>query len=425
MRKPLLAALTVALAGAFSALAQTAIPLTGPFPGQPTPPTPRPLPAPEAPVTVTATRNEPTALGFTPDKLARLKVPAGFTVSVMASELGNARSLQPMPDGGVYLSRTKQNDIWYMKDVNGDGKFDAGERRQVASNLSLVHGMDVKNGKLYAIGQHDIWVMDIAKDGTLSVPRVFASQLPDVGQHSARGVKWGPDGFLYASIGSTNNDAAPQNPEEATILRLSPDGKWREVYARGLRHTIGFGWQPVTKTLYGMDQGSDWHGDNIPPEELNVIQRGRVYGWPYCYGDRQPDPYANSSTIPGLITKTDYCNRTQGSLLNYTAHAAAIDLTFYTGNQFPGEYRNDAFVAFRGSWNRNEPSGYEIARVDFDAQNRPVSITPFVSGFVFQEQGQWKQFGRVAGVAVYNDGSLLFTDDQSGVIYRVRATGGQ
>ncbi|TDE85878.1 sorbosone dehydrogenase family protein [Deinococcus sp. S9] len=423
MRRFLLAALTAALTGA--GLAQTSIPLTGPFPAGNAVPAPRPLPAPEPPATVTATRNEPTALAFTPDQLARIKVPAGFTITVMATELGNARALQVLPDGGVYLSRMKQNDIWYLKDVNRDGRFDAGERRQVASNLSLVHGMDVKDGKLYAIGQHDIWVMDIARDGTLGQPRVFATDLPDVGQHAARGVKWGPDGFLYASIGSTNNDAATQNPEEATILRLSPDGKWREVYARGLRHTIGFDWQPVTGVLYGMDQGADWHGDNIPPEELNRIERGGIYGWPYCYGDRQPDPYANSSTIPGLISKPDYCARTQGSLLNYTAHAAAIEMTFYTGTQFPAEYRGDAFVAFRGSWNRSEPSGYEIARVDFDASGKPLNITPFVTGFVYQEQGEWKQFGRLAGVAVYTDGSLLFTDDQSGVIYRVRYTGGQ
>lgn len=184
----------------------------------------------------------------------------------------------------------KQNDIWYLRDVNRDGRFDAGERRQVASNLSLVHGMDVKDGKLYAIGQHDIWVMDIARDGTLGQPRVFATDLPDVGQHAARGVKWGPDGFLYASIGSTNNDAATQNPEEATILRFSPDGKWREVYARGLRHTIGFGWQPVTGMLYGMDQGADWHGDNIPPRNSTASSAGESTAGPTATATGSPIP---------------------------------------------------------------------------------------------------------------------------------------
>lgn len=388
-------------------------------------PTPRPLPAPEPPATVTATRHEPTALAFTPDKLSRLKVPAGFQISVMATDLGNARMMHVMPDGGIYLSRRSQGDLWYLKDVNRDGKFEATERKQVAANLKLVHGMDVKDGKLYAVGEKTIWVMDIARDGTLSLPRVFADGFPDAGQHPARGLGWGPDGFLYASFGSTNNDTPPQNPEEATMLRLSPDGQYREVYARGLRHTIGFGWHPVTKTFYGMDQGSDWHGDNIPPEELNVVERGKNYGWPFCYGAKTPDPYTNSSQIPGKITKAEYCAATQASTLNYTAHAAAIGMKFYTGTQFPAEYRNDAFVAFRGSWNRDEPSGYEITRVNFDAQNRPTAIEPFITGFVYQDTDGWKQFGRVAGVAVYTDGSLLFTDDQSGVIYRVRYVGGQ
>lgn len=387
-------------------------------------PTPRPLPAPEPPATVTATKNEPTAQAFTPDKLARLKVPAGFQLTVMATDLGNARMMHVMPDGGVYLTRRAQGDIWYLRDLNRDGKFEGTERRQVATNLKLVHGLDVKAGKLYAVGEKTIWVMDIARDGTLSVPRVFADGFPDAGQHPARGLKWGPDGYLYASFGSTNNDTPTQNPEEATLLRLRPDGQWREVYARGLRHTIGFGWHPVTKVLYGMDQGSDWHGDNIPPEELNVLKRTGNYGWPFCYGAKNPDPYTTTANIPGKITKAEYCAMTTGSTLNYTAHAAAIGMAFYTGTQFPAEFRNDAFVAFRGSWNRTEPSGYEIARVVFDGANQPTGIEPFITGFVYQEGGEWKQFGRVAGVAVYTDGSLLFTDDQSGVIYRVRYTGG-
>ncbi|MFC6592978.1 PQQ-dependent sugar dehydrogenase [Deinococcus lacus] len=409
MKRPLLATL---LLGSSVALAQGV-----------TVPVPRPLPAPEKPATATVTKNEPTAQGFTPDKLARLKVPAGFEISVMATGLGNARMMHVMPDGGIYLTRRQNGDIWYLKDVNGDGKFEATERRKVAENLKLVHGLDTRAGKLYAVGEKTIWVMDISKDGGLSVPRVFADGFPDAGQHPARGLLWGPDGFLYASFGSTNNDTPTQNPEEATMLRIHPSGKWREVYARGLRHTIGYGWHPVTKTFYGFDQGSDWHGDNIPPEELNTIVRGKNYGWPFCYGDKNPDPYTTTANIPGKITKAEYCAATQGSTLNYTAHAAAIGMKFYTGTQFPAEYRNDAFVAFRGSWNRSEPSGYEIARVVFDAQNRPEKVEPFVTGFVYEEGGEWKQFGRVAGVAVYTDGSLLFNDDQSGVIYRVRYSG--
>ena len=188
--------------------------------------------------------------------------------------------------------------------------------------------MSVRGGKLYVAAEKTIWVMGMAKDGSLSVPRVFADGFPDAGQHGARGMHWGPDGYLYAAFGSTNNDSRTPNPEEATMLRISPDGKSREIYASGLRHTIGFGWHPVTGVLYGFDQGSDWHGDNIPPEEMNVIERGKNYGWPFCYGDKNPDPYVNLSSMPGKVTKAEYCAQTQSSLLNYTAHAAAIDLAF-------------------------------------------------------------------------------------------------
>ncbi|MFB9995273.1 PQQ-dependent sugar dehydrogenase [Deinococcus oregonensis] len=423
MRTPILTVLTAALT--FASFGPASVTYAQQPPPSLLPPfQPRPVAPPEPPVSATVTRNEPTALEFTPDKLARLKVPAGFTLSVMATGLGNARMMHVMPDGGIYLTRREQGDVWYLKDANNDGKFEAVERKQVAQNMKLAHGLDVKEGKLYVVGEKTIWVMTMAKDGTLSVPRVFADQFPDAGQHPARSIHWGPDGFLYATFGATNNDAPTQNPEEATMLRINPNGQIREVFARGLRHTIGFGWHPVTKTLYGFDQGSDWHGENIPPEEMNVIVRGKNYGWPFCYGDKNPDPYVNVGNLPSKITKAEYCSGTQGSVLNYTAHAAAIDAKFYTGTQFPAEFRNDAFVAYRGSWNRSEPSGYEIARVNFDAANKPTAITPFVTGFVYEENGEWKQFGRVAGIAQYTDGSLLFTDDQSGVIYRVRYTGG-
>jgi glucose/arabinose dehydrogenase len=419
-RNSLAAALALSLTLLQGAQAQTA-----PLPAaSPPPPTVRPLPPGEPPISNTVTRNEPTPLEFSADKLSRLKVPAGFEIKVMATGLGNARMMHVMPDGGIYLTRRQQGDIYYLKDVNKDGKIEARERRQVAQNIKLAHGLDVKNGKLYVVGEKTIWVMNMAKDGSLSVPRVFAGGFPDAGQHPARTLLWGPDGYLYATFGSTNNDAQTQNPEEATMLRIAPDGKSREVFARGLRHTIGFGWQPVSGQLYGFDQGSDWHGDNVPPEEMNAIERGKNYGWPYCFGDKQLDPYVNVGNIPGKSTKAEYCAKTEGAEATYKAHAAAIWMQYYTANQFPAQYKNSAFVAMRGSWNRTEPSGYEVVHVAFDAAGKPTGITPFLTGFVYQDGEVWKQFGRVAGVAQYTDGSLLVTDDQSGVIYRIVYTGG-
>jgi glucose/arabinose dehydrogenase len=209
-----------------------------------------------------------------------------------------------------------------------------------------------------------------------------------------------------------------------------PDGSVRNVYAKGLRHTIGFGWHPITGVLYGFDHGSDWRGDDQPPEELNRIEANADYGWPWCYADKQPDQFA-SQQPPGT-TKGSYCTMTQGPQLTYTAHAAPIGMAFYTGAMFPPEYQGDAFVAMRGSWNRSQPSGYEVVRVRFNDAGEPESLEPFMTGWLLSEgvpdpanpgQNKVGQFGRVAGVAVWTDGSLLISEDQGGVIYRVTYDG--
>ncbi|ULH17141.1 PQQ-dependent sugar dehydrogenase (plasmid) [Deinococcus sp. KNUC1210] len=391
---------------------------------------PRPLPPALPAATVTATMLTPVAKAFSPEMLKRLSVPDGFSLKVVATQLGNARMLHVMNDGSIYLTRNEQGDVMLLKDVNRDGVIEGSERAVVAQNLRNIHGVTDRAGKLYLTVDKTVMVADILPGGKLSTPRIFVKNLPDVGQHFARGVAFGPDGFLYLSVGSTCNDCRDPNPETATMLRIAPDGSSREVYARGLRHTIGFDWQPGTGKLFGLDQGSDWHGDDQPPEELNQIVRNQDYGWPYCFANQQADPYVNNPP-PGNLKKEAFCTtQTKGSMLTYTAHAAAISFSFYTGTQFPAEYRHDAFATFRGSWNRSEPSGYQLARVHFDEQGNPVSITPFVSGFVYHDDAQteangWAQFGRLAGMAQDTDGSLLFTDDQSGVLYRLSYTGGQ
>ncbi|WP_425145188.1 PQQ-dependent sugar dehydrogenase [Deinococcus sp.] len=392
---------------------------------------PRPLVPPMPAATVTATMLNPVPRAFSPDLLPRLSVPQGFSLRVVATGLGNARMPYVMPDGSIYLTRNEQGDVLLLRDANKDGVITGNERTVVAQNLRNIHGVTAHGGKLYLSVDKTVLVADILAGGKLSTPRIFVKDLPDVGQHFARGVAFGADGFMYLSVGSTCNDCQDRsNPEVATMLRIAPDGSSREVYASGLRHTIGFDWQPGTGKLFGLDQGSDWHGDDQPPEELNQIGRGQNYGWPYCFADKQADPYVNNAP-QGNPTKEEFCAaQTSGSLLTYTAHAAAISFHFYTGKQFPAEFRNDAFATFRGSWNRSEPSGYQLARVHFDAQGKPLSITPFVSGFVYHDDNQkeangWTQFGRLAGLAQDIDGSLLFTDDQSGVLYRLSYTGGQ
>ncbi len=369
--------------------------------------------------------NEPDAIGFRPDLLGRLKVPTGFKVGVFAKDAGNVRIIHTRPNGDVYVSRRLQGDLLLLRDVNRDGVADV--RRIVASNIPLLHGITSRGSLLYLTANRQVMTATIRADGGLGAVTPIVNDLPDAGQHSARTLEFGPDGYLYLGIGSTCNSCEEANPENATMVRMRPDGTGRTVFAKGLRHTIGFGWQPTTKALWGFDQGSDWRGDEQPPEELNGLSRGGDYGWPWCFGKRVPDPFISGQ--PAGETKATFCPRTRAPSLTYTAHAAAIAMRFYDAKQFPAAYRGDAFVAMRGSWNRAQPSGYKVVRVRFDGHGKPVGFEDFLTGFLLDPRtgapanpaapDRPAQFGRVAGVGVAADGSLLVSDDQNGVIYRV------
>ena len=219
------------------------------------------------------------------------------------------------------------------------------------------------------------------------------------------------------SVGSDCDACEEANPEHATLLRSTLTGQAagvRTVFARGLRNTIGFGWHPVTDALWGMDQGSDWRGDDLPPEELNAIVAGQNYGWPYCFADRQLDPVIQDP--PGL-SKATYCATTTPPALLNQAHQSPIGLTFYTGGSFPAHYLNGAFVAFHGSWNRKPATGYRVAFVPF-VNGQPQGFEDFVTGFLSADGTS--TFGRPAGIIAAADGALLFSDDTNGIVYRVQ-----
>ena len=351
---------------------------------------------------------------FSEALLRQLKAPAGFQVNVFASKLGNPRMLAVAPDGTVYVTRREQGEVVALTDRNGDGRSD--DMRVVASKLEAVHGIHINQNRLYLASVKNVWVADMQPGGAVSQPRLIISDLPDGGQHPNRTLAIGADGMLYITVGSTCNACEETNKEHATMLRAKPDGTGRTVYARGLRNTIGWGWHPTTGELWGMDHGSDWRGDDLPPEELNRLVEGGDYGWPFCYGERQIDETRGD---PEGTTKAAYCAKTQPTMLTYQAHSSPIGMVFYMGAQFPAEYRNDAFVAMRGSWNRNPPTGYKVVRIRFE-NGKPTRIEDFLTGFLI-ENGR-AHFGRLAGIAGAGDGSLLVADDTNGVIYRVSYT---
>lgn len=358
---------------------------------------------------------KPNKVEPTPERMRAIKAPSGFSVTPFATGLKNVRIIAVAPNGDVYVSRRDQGDVLLLKDANGDGRADGAP--VTVANRAGAHGLAIRDNKLYLITAKELFVADIQSDGRLGDLKMLIGDLPDAGQHANRTIAFGPDGMLYISVGSTCNACNESNPENATLLRASPDGKQRSIFASGLRNLIGFAWHPQTGELWGFDHGIDFLGDNQQQEELNKIEMGKQYGWPHVFGNNEVYP---QSTPQGEISKEEWKKRSTPMVLGYTAHAAPMQFVFADKSAFPAQYRGDAFVTMRGSWNRNPASGYEIVRVRFE-NGQPKGIEPFVTGFL--TDGGKTHIARPVGLAFAKDGSLLMADDANGVIYRVAYTG--
>lgn len=357
--------------------------------------------------------HKPTKLEPSAGQIENLKVPEGFKLEVFAKDLINPRVLAVSDDGTLYATRRSVGDVIMLKDEDGDGKADV--VKTVASRPDM-HGIAIDGKKVYLVTIKDLYVADIESDGTFGELTRLIDDLPDAGQHADRTIEVGPDGMLYLSVGSTCNACDEGNPENATMLQVKPDGSARKIFASGLRNTIGFAFEPKTGALYGMDHGIDWLGDDEQPEELNLIEHGKKYGWPYIYGKGGKNP---QDEPPGGITLDEWARSSEEPVLATTAHAAPMQMLFYTGRQFPAEYRGDAFLALHGSWNRKTPSGYEVVRIDFE-NGKPKSFEPFITGFLKETgEGGYGFVGRPFGMAMGKDGALFIGDDANGVIYRV------
>lgn len=366
-------------------------------------------------VTTTSNVWKPRKVPADEARIASLRVMPGFAVNVFARNLGNARMVAVAPNGNVYFTRREEGDVMLLRDANRDGVAD-GPAIWVGHRAGA-HGITIHGNRLYLVTVKELYVTDIKPDGMLGVFRLLAGDLPDAGQHPNRTIAWGPDNMLWISVGSTCNACNESNPEHATLLRVSPDGKSRVIWANGLRNTIGFDWHPRTGELWGFDHGIDFLGDDQQPEEINRIVRARQYGWPHVWGEGGLTPWTNP---PGGISKEQWRARSEPMVMGYTAHAAPMQFVFYTGGGFPPRFIGDAFATMRGSWNRKPASGYEIVRVRF-AGGAPSSIEPFVSGFL--SDGGTTHFARPVGLAVATDGSLLMADDANGVMYRISYQG--
>ena len=350
--------------------------------------------------------------------LALLRVPDGYRIAIFARDLGNARIVEVAEDGTVYLTRRTEGDVQMLRDTNGDGVADM---RRTVTRRPLMHGLEIDGQTAYMVAGSSIFRAPILADGGFGPLEEIVGDLPVTGQHSAREINKGPDGMLYVSIGSTCNACNESSQENAAILRMRPDGSLRTIFASGLRHTVGFDWHPRTVELWGLDHGIDWLGDRQQIEELNRIEQGKAYGWPYIYGMGGWNP---QDEPPGELTMEDWDRMSVRPVMGYDPHAAPMQMVFYRGAMFPAGEQGNAFAAMRGSWNRSDPVGYEVVRLRFSPDGQPTAIEPFVTGFLQSDRSEGvAHSGRPVGVAVANDGALLFSDDVNGVIYRVSYAG--
>ncbi|MGN6416257.1 MAG: PQQ-dependent sugar dehydrogenase [Pseudobacter sp.] len=359
----------------------------------------------------------PQHLDFLPDMVKLLKVPDGWEVKVAASGLGRPRMMYTGPQGQIYVTRRDAGDVLMLKDDNGDHVFD--QLKTVLYPFKGVHGITIRNGWIYLANNTELRRYKIQPDGMFGEQQVLINDLPSGGQHPNRTIEFGPDGYLYISVGTLCNDCKEADKETATILQVDTATWKRKIYASGLRNTIGFDFHPVTGALWGVDNGGDGKGNRWPPEEVNHIVEGGNYGYPFAYGKKEVD---QSREDPPGDTKEQWVKNTQPSILELTAHMAPIGFTFLDSSSgAPRDYYGDGLVCWHGSWNRSKPVGFKVQRIKFNngiATGADDFLTGFLKpGFLFFKRKA--RFGRPAGVLASPDGAIYISDDANGVIYAV------
>ncbi|MBI4351372.1 MAG: PQQ-dependent sugar dehydrogenase [Elusimicrobia bacterium] len=338
-------------------------------------------------------------------QLERIKLPPGFRIEVYAGNVPGARSLCLSPSGTLYVGTRDKGKVYALPDKDGDGAPD--RVFVIAEGLEMPNGVAFRGGSLYVaevgrVLRYD----DIEKDlAAPPAPVTVSEAYPEDGHHGWKFIRFGPDGLLYEPVGAPCNVCERKEKIYASITRLRPEGGEPELYARGVRNTVGFDWRPGTRELWFTDNGRDWLGDDEPPDELNrAPEKGLHFGFPYFHGSVRDPKYGKGRDLSAFM----------GPAKELGAHSAALGMRFYTGKMFPEEYRGQIFIAEHGSWNRTEPAGYRVALVRLKG-DKAVSYEPFAEGWL-RGSSAW---GRPVDLELMPDGSLLVSDDRLGAVYRI------
>jgi glucose/arabinose dehydrogenase len=335
--------------------------------------------------------------------LDRIKLPPGFEISVYA-QMAEPRSMALGAKGTVFVGTRREGSVYAIV-PNPGGKP---ELLTLAEGLNSPNGVAFRDGSLYVAEISRILRYDNIEANLRQPPKpvVVTDRFPRDGHHGWKFIAFGPDGWLYVPVGAPCNICEPDPDRYALISRIKPDGTGYEVYARGIRNSVGFDWDPRTRELWFNEHGRDMMGDDMPSDELNHAPKpGLHFGYPYCHQGDAPDPE---------FGRKRKCEEFTPPALKQGGHVAADGLRFYTGKMFPPEYQNRIFIAQHGSWNRSRKSGYRVIMVTLK-DNKVEKSEVFAEGWLANESN----WGRPVDVLVASDGSLLISDDYANVVYRV------
>jgi len=344
-------------------------------------------------------------------QLYSVKLPEGFRVTYFAEEVEGARSLTLGPDGIVFVGSRGAGNVYALVDRDSDG---VAERTHViASELDSPNGVAFRDGSLYVAEISRVIRFDDIASRLEDPPQpvVVRDDLPTETHHGWKFIAFGPDGQLYVPVGAPCNVCESEDRRFAAISRMPPDGSSVEIFAHGVRNTVGFDWHPETGELWFTDNGRDWLGDDSPPDELNrATEPGAHYGFPFCHGRRVLDPDHHGMS----------CDEITAPVLELDPHGAALGMRFYEAEAFPERYHGGIFIAQHGSWNRSVPVGYRVLYVGFDEDGSAKPPEVFADGWL-SGSAAW---GRPVDLEVLPDGSMLLSDDKEGAVYRIAYGGG-
>lgn len=331
-------------------------------------------------------------------------LPNNFKMGVFVQGLEKPRDLQFSPNGTLLVSNMGAGQVLALVDKNNDGIAD--EKQVIISNLDNPHGLAFFNDKLFVASETSVNRYNWDEQNLTATFDKKVLNLPTAGGHFTRSIIFDSMGKMYVSIGSTCNVCVEDDPMYASVIISESEGSNPKVYASGLRNAVFLTKKPNTDQIWVTEMGRDLLGDNLPPEEINILQQGD-YGWPYCYGDKVRDntfqPNSNTS-----------CTNMVSPVSTMTAHSAPLGLTFIDNDTFPAAWKGDLLVAQHGSWNRSTPSGYKVIRMNVEG-DKIVGQEDFITGFL---QGS-SAVGRPVDLEFAKDGSLYLSDDKSGAIYKI------